>query len=86
MPRYFRARTSKEIRAFLNANGFVFKVHHGDDDVYEKQGCQYTVKIPSRGKEEIPIGTMDSIRKCIRRCGYKDKDILEFWKANGYGD
>lgn len=86
MARFFRARTAREIRAFLIANGFVRVVTHGDDDIYSRAGFQYTVKIPNRDREVIPDGTMSHIKKCIRKCGFVDRDILRWWKENGYGD
>ena len=87
MSKFFRARKAREIRAFLIASGFILQSNNGgDDDVYSKVGYQYTVKIPNRDNEVIPDGTMSSIRKCIRHCGLTDKEILNWWKDNKYGD
>ncbi len=86
MSKFFRARRAREIRAFLIGNGFILESHHGDDDVYSRKGYGYTVKIPNRDSEVIPDGTMSSIKKCIRNCGFYDKDILRWWKDNGYGE
>jgi len=86
MAKYFRGRKSFEIRAFLEAHGFILQATHGDDDVYRRPGYQYTVKIPNRNNEDIPIGTMDYVKRCIRNCGIAPKDILRWWKENGYGD
>lgn len=86
MPKFFRGRKSREVRAFLNAHGFVLQASHGDDDVYSRPGYEYTVKIPNRDNEEIPIGTMDYIKNCIEKCGISRKEILKWWKENDYGD
>ena len=86
MPKYFQARTAREIRAFLSDCQFNLASHCGDDDVYSRKGYKYTVKIPSRDSEVIPIGTMSQIRKCIRNCGIQDKEILKWWKENGFSD
>lgn len=89
MAKYFKARRAKEVKTFLVANGFYLanpKGMTGDDDIYARKGYEYTVKIPSRDNEEIPMGTMFYINKCIVLCGFGRKDILNWWKANGYGE
>ena len=86
MAKFFRARRAREVRAFLEAHAFYFAANDGDDDIYARQGYGYTVKIPNRDNDEIPIGTMSQIRKCVRMCGVSDKLMLEWWKENGYGD
>ena len=85
MPKYFRARKSNEVKDFLLANGFVLASRVGDDDVYEKIGYSYTVKIPNRN-EVIPDGTMSAVRKYIEKCGINRKEVLRWWKENGYGE
>jgi len=86
MSKYFRNRKAEEIRAFLEANGYKKINTNGDDDIYAKDKCQYTVKIPSRNSEIIPKGTMSQIKKMIRWCGIDDKQILNWWKGNDYGE
>lgn len=85
MAKYFRARKQKEVVAFLVANGFKVVNSDGDDDIWSKDGYEYTVKVPQRN-EDIPMGTMDYMRKMIQECGYTKKDILNWWKDNGYGE
>ena len=90
MPRRFRARRAYEIKAFLVANDYFLHIPRprgqGDDDIYEKKGCSFPVKIPSRNNEEIPNGTMDYILKTIRKCGTDKKEVLKWWIDNGYRD
>lgn len=85
MPRFFRGRTSKEVRKFLEENGFVQMNNNGDDAIYAHPDSNYPVKIPDRN-EVIPVGTMDSIKKIIIKAGFSRKDILKWWKDNGYGE
>ena len=86
MGKFFRARRAGEFRVVLEYFGFYLQATHGDDSIYARQGYGYTVKIPSRDSEEVPMGTADSIKKCIRNCGVDPKDVLKWWKENGYGD
>jgi len=85
MPKFFRNRTSKEVGKFLDAHGYKLVGHNGDDDIFARDDCVYTVKIPNRN-EVIPMGTMDSIKKMIMKAGFSRNDILNWWKDNGYGD
>jgi len=85
MPKFFKTRKAEEVKKFLEAHGFKITNHNGDDEIWSKDDCQYTVKVPCRN-EEIPRGTMDHMRKMIGMCGYDRKCILEWWKKNGYGD
>ena len=84
MPKRFRCRRAKEYRAFLEAHGFSLANHHGDDDIYERHGYSYTVKIPNKNSEEVPSGTASFIVKCIEKCGIGRRDILAWWKENGF--
>lgn len=86
MPKFFRNRRAKEVRAFLVAHRYRNVGTNGDDDVYARDDCQYTVKIPCRDGEVIPLGTMDYIKGMIMRCGIRRNEILEWWRDNGYGD
>lgn len=72
--------------AFLITHGYRLVVEHGDDAIYALPHCVITVKVPSRRSEVIHIVTMDNIRRCIRKCGFKNEDILNWWKENKYGD
>ena len=85
MPKFFKARRAEEIKKFLEANGYKLVNHNGDDEIWIKDGCNYTVKIPSRN-ETIPNGTMSYIKKMIRHCGISNKEMLKWWKENGFGD
>ena len=86
MAKYFKARKAKEVRVFLEAMGFILQTTHGDDTIYRREGFGFTVKIPSRDSDVIPLGTMSQIRKCVRNCGFSDKQILKWWKENNYGE
>jgi predicted RNA binding protein YcfA (HicA-like mRNA interferase family) len=85
MSKFFRNRKSIEVRKFLEANGYKLVNANGDDDIYAHPNCNYTVKIPQRN-ETIPTGTMDHMRKMIMKNGFSKKDILNWWKNNGYGE
>ena len=85
MPKYFKARKAEEVKKFLEAKGYKMVNYDGDDEIWALPNCQYTVKVPSRN-EEIPNGTMDYMRKMICLCGFKRKDILDWWKENGYNE
>lgn len=86
MAKYFRARRGGDFRAVLEAFGFYLQSYNGDDSIYARKGYGFTVKIPTRSSEEVPMGTADFIKKCIRKCGVDPKEVLEWWKDNGYGD
>lgn len=86
MPRYFKARRAREVRAFLIAYEFVLQSTSGDDDIYRRPNYHYAVKIPNRDNDEIPNGTMSYIRKCIRYCSINDKKMPVWWKNNGFGE
>lgn len=85
MPKFFRARKAEEIKKFLEAHGFRVVNHNGDDEIWAKDTCTYTVKVPSRN-EIMKIGTMTYIKKMISYCGISNKEMLKWWKDNGYGD
>ncbi|MBX4200585.1 type II toxin-antitoxin system HicA family toxin [Candidatus Parcubacteria bacterium] len=86
MAKYFKARRAGELNAFLEANGFYLAGRDGDDRIYAKKGYRGTIKTPDRKNDEIPDGTMCSIKKWIRSCGFSNQDILHWWKQNGYGE
>jgi len=85
MPKFFSARKAEIIKKFLETKGFVMINHKGDDEIWTRQGYNYTVKLPSRN-EQIPDGTMSQIKKCIRYCGIDPKEMLQWWKDNGHGE
>ena len=85
MAKRFRNREANEVRDFLAKNGFRCVSTNGDDDIYALGENQYTVKIPNRN-EDIPTGTMMYIVKMIEKNGITRKEILIWWKDNGYGD
>ncbi len=74
------------MRLFLEAHDFYIKSKHGDDVVYWRKGHKMTVKISDKDGDSIPNGTMSYIKKCIRQCGISNKQILRWWKDNGFGD
>ena len=85
MSKRFRNRRADEVKAFLEASDFKWINNNGDDAIYALNNNLYTVKVPIRN-EFIPNGTMDYIKKMIEKNGISRKDILEWWKNNGYGD
>ncbi len=85
MPKFFRNRCAEEVKALLEAWGYEWKASDGDDAIYSKTGYTITVKVPIRN-EDIRNGTMDYIKKCLCRNGANRKDILKWWKDNGYGE
>jgi hypothetical protein len=85
MPKFFRARKAEIIKKFLETKEFYVGNTNGDDEIWVRDGWNYTIKLPSRN-EEIPDGTMSSIKKCMRNCGVDPKEMLEWWKKNGYGE
>ncbi|MEK7552275.1 MAG: hypothetical protein AAB534_02550 [Patescibacteria group bacterium] len=85
MPKFFRARKAEIIKKFLETKDFYLANTNGDDEIWARRGFNYTLKLPNRN-EEIPDGTMSSIKKCMRHCGVDPKEMLEWWKKEGYGD
>lgn len=83
MPKYFHARKAEEIKKFLEVKGFKLVNHNGDDEIWALATSNYTIKLPSRN-EEIPDGTMAHIKKMLRYCGIDPKEMLLWWKNNGY--
>ena len=83
MPKYFNARKAEEIKKFLEVKGFKLVNHNGDDEIWATSTCNYTVKLPSRN-ETMQDGTMSHIKKCLRYCGIDPKEMLKWWKDNGY--
>lgn len=86
MAKRFNGRCGRDYRVFLEAHGFSCVNGNGDDDIYERQGYGYTVKIPHRDSEEVPTGTALQIVRCIEKCGISRKDVLKWWKDNGHGE
>ncbi len=70
----------------MEAHGFSLVHTHGDDDIYERLGYQYTVKIPNRDSGVVPTGTAPYIVRCIEQYGISRKNVVERWKENGFGD
>ncbi len=84
MPKFFRARKAEQIKKFLETKNFTIVNGNGDDEIWARTGWNYTIKLPCRN-EEIPDGTMSNIKKCMRRCGVDPKEMLQWWKENGFG-
>ncbi len=85
MPKFFRARKAGLIKKFLETKNFRVVGTNGDDEIWAREGWNYTIKLPNRN-EEIPDGTMSFIKKCMRNCGVDPKEMLQWWKENGFGD
>lgn len=85
MPKRFKNRKAEEFKKFLEANGYKFVSRHGDDVIYARDDCTYTVKLPDRN-ESLKNGTADYIKRMIGLCGIDRKDILKWWKDHGFGD
>jgi len=85
MPKFFRTRKAELVKKFLETKNFRLVNHNGDDEIWARDGWNYTIKLPSRN-EEIPDGTMSSVRKCMKHCGVDPKEMLKWWKENGFGE
>ena len=85
MAKYFRNRTANEWRKVLDAKGFKWINNSGDDEVWSKEGFYIFILVPSRN-ETIPMGTSDSMARKAVRCGLPKKEILQWWKENGFGE
>lgn len=85
MPKFFAKRCAEEIKKFLEAHDYKFIDRNGDDQIWARDDCNITVKVPDRN-EEIPRGTLDNIKKCLSMCGFDRKYVIEWWKNNDYGE
>lgn len=86
MPRRFSNRKAKEYKAVLKAFGYSIVGYNGDDQIWKREGYTQTVRVPDRDNEDIIIPTsMEMLRK-IAMAGISKKEILAWWKNNGYGD
>lgn len=86
MARFFRNRRADEWRAVLTAFGYKWKNNQGDDQVWTNEKYGIAVLVPSRN-EELLLPTSDSMARKVSMClGIKKKEILVWWKENGFGE
>ena len=86
MARFFRNRTANEWRAVLEAFGYRWTNNKGDDQIWTHKNSVFAVLVPSRN-ETLLLPTSESMARKIRLgIGVQKKDILKWWKENGYGD
>lgn len=84
--KFFAKRSDKEIKAFLEAHGYKQLAANGDDQIWARDDCAYTVKVSDRSEDRIPRGTLDQIKKMLGMAGFDRKYVLKWWKDNGYGE
>jgi len=85
MPKFFAKRKAEEVKKFLENHDYKLINYNGDDEIWARDDCQYTIKVPSRN-EEIPRGTLDQIKKMLNLCGFDRIRVIKWWKDNGYGE
>lgn len=86
MARFFRNRRADEWRAVLTAFGYKWKNNQGDDQVWAHEKYGIAVLVPSRN-EELLLPASDSMARKVSLClGIKKKEILVWWKENGFGE
>jgi len=86
MARFFRNRRADEWRAVLTAFGYKWKNNQGDDQVWTNEKYGIAVLVPSRN-EELLLPTSDSMARKVSMClVIKKKEILVWWKENGFGE
>lgn len=74
--KFFRNIESNQIRKFIEKKGYELVNKKGDDEIWMKPGCVFTVKIPSRN-EVIKVGTMGNIRRMINLAGIRTDELVE---------
>jgi len=86
MARFFKNRTANEWRALLGGLGYHWTGNNGDDQVWVRDGSGFAVLVPTRNEDIILPTSMDMARKVSLGCGISKKDILKWWKENGFGE
>ena len=86
MSKYFRNRKASEWRTVLIAFGYKHINSNGDDQVWAKEGCNQVVLVPGRDSEVIILQTAMDMSRKVGKCGISKKDVLKWWKENGYGE
>jgi hypothetical protein len=86
MAKFFRNRTSDEWRAVLFAFGYHWTNNRGDDQVWVNPKSKIAVLVPSRN-ESLLLPTSESMaRKICIGLKISKKEILKWWKENGYSE
>lgn len=86
MPKFFGKRGDEEIKKFIEAHGYEIVGRNGDDQIWAKSDCVYTVKVPDRRENNMARGTLDQIKKMLGKCGFSRAYVIKWWKDNGYGE
>jgi predicted RNA binding protein YcfA (HicA-like mRNA interferase family) len=86
MAKRFRNRTSEEWRAVIRGLGFQWVNSNGDDEVYTHNKCDLAVLVPMRNEDIIMPTSIDMARKVEICLGIKKKDIIKWWKDNGFSE
>ena len=86
MARFFKNRTANEWRALLAAHGYKWIHNNGDDQVWKLVGNGIVILVPDRNEGMILPTSMDMARKMGLGAGTSKKDILKWWKENGFGE
>lgn len=86
MARFFRNRTANEWRAVLVAFGHKWKNNKGDDQAWTHENSTIAVLVPSRNETLLLPTSASMARKVCLWIGVQKKEILKWWKENGYGE
>jgi hypothetical protein len=60
--------------------------NNGDDQVWKREGSGIVILVPDRNEGMILPTSMDMARKMTLGAGISKKDILKWWKENGFGE
>lgn len=86
MPKFFGKRGDEEIKKFLEAHDYKMVSRDGDDQIWARDDCGYTVKVPDRRENNMARGTLDNIKKMLSYAGFDRKYVIKWWKDNGFGE
>jgi hypothetical protein len=84
MAKFFRNRTANEWRAALSAFGYRWANNRGDDQVWTHPKSQIAVLVPSRNEVLLLPTSTSMARKVSLGINIHKRDILKWWKENGY--
>jgi hypothetical protein len=88
MAKFWRNRTSREWKAVLETYGFepFYTRNSGDDEVWRKGDSNIAILVPSRDSEVLILPTSAAMARSAAKNGLSKKEILQWWKDNGYGE
>ena len=62
----------KEVKALLEANGWMHVRTRGDHFIYRKEGAPRPIVVPGKPNDDLAIGTLSSI---LRQAGLKESEF-----------